>query len=192
MQDKQLYSVQDWLPFQKILNNGIIKLENSSYIKIIEIIPINFNLKSELEKESILNSYKLFLKTCNFDIQILIQSNKEDLSKYISKINSQKNKEKENIKKICDNYIQYIKKLNYNKKSSNKKFYIIIKNSQNKENKKTEEIIIEELNDNFYKIKECLARCGNIVKDISKREEAIEILYSFVNTRMYNNENYNM
>ena len=192
MQDKQLYSVQDWLPFQKILNNGIIKLENSSYIKIIEIIPINFNLKSELEKESILNSYKLFLKTCNFDIQILIQSNKEDLSKYISKINSQKNKEKENIKKICDNYIQYIKKLNYNKKSSNKKFYIIIKNSQNKENKKTEEIIIEELNDNFYKIKECLARCGNIVKDISKREEVIEILYSFVNTRMYNNENYNM
>lgn len=97
---QQKYSVQEWLPFQKILNNGIIKIENNLYIKIIEIVPINFNLKSELEKEAILNSYKIFLKTCNFDIQILIQSNKEDLSKHISKINSQKNIEKENIKKF--------------------------------------------------------------------------------------------
>lgn len=77
MKQEQLYSVQDWLPFQKILDNGIIKLEENLYVKIIQINPINFNLKSELEKEAILNSYKLFLKTCNFDIQILIQSNKE-------------------------------------------------------------------------------------------------------------------
>ena len=152
---QQKYSVQEWLPFQKILNNGIIKIENNLYIKIIEIVPINFNLKSELEKEAILNSYKIFLKTCNFDIQILIQSNKEDLSKHISKINSQKNIEKENIKKISENYIEYIK----------------------------------ELNDNYYKIKECLARCGNIVKDIPEKRKIIELLYSFVNRRIYSKEN---
>lgn len=189
MKQEQLYSVQDWLPFQKILDNGIIKIEENLYVKIIQINPINFNLKSELEKEAILNSYKLFLKTCNFDIQILIQSNKEDLSKHISKINSQKNIEKENIKKISENYISYIKKLNQNKKSSNKRFYIIIKNSKTHENIKTEEMIIEELNDNFYKIKECLARCGNVVKDISKKQEIISLLYSFINTRMYNDDN---
>ena len=189
MKQEQLYSVQDWLPFQKILDNGIIKIEENLYVKIIQINPINFNLKSELEKEAILNSYKLFLKTCNFDIQILIQSNKEDLSKHISKINSQKNIEKENIKKISENYIGYIKRLNQNKKSSNKRFYIIIKNSKTHENIKTEEMIIEELNDNFYKIKECLARCGNVVKDISKKQEIISLLYSFINKRMYNNDN---
>ena len=63
MKKEQIKSVQEWLPFENILDNGIIKLKNSSYIKIIEIIPINFNLKSELEKEAILNSYKIFLKT---------------------------------------------------------------------------------------------------------------------------------
>ena len=182
MQDKQLYSVQDWLPFQKILNNGIIKLENSSYIKIIEIIPINFNLKSELEKKAILNSYKIFLKSCNFDIQILIQSNKEDLSKYISKINSQKNKEKENIKEISNNYINYIKELNVNRKSSNKNFYIILKNEKIEN---IEENIIEELNEKYFKIKECLARCGNIVKDINEKEKIRNILISFINRRLY-------
>ena len=32
--NQQLYSVQDWLPFEKILDNGIIKIKNSFYIKI--------------------------------------------------------------------------------------------------------------------------------------------------------------
>ena len=95
MKRKQIQSVQEWLPFENLLENGIIKLKNSSYVKILKILPINFNLKSELEKESILNSYKIFLKTCNFNFQILIQSNKENLEKNISDINSQKNKEKE-------------------------------------------------------------------------------------------------
>ena len=89
MKNHQIDSVQNWLPYRKIFERGIIKLKNLSYIKIIKVIPINFNLKSDLEKQAILNSYKIFLKTCNFDIQILIQSNKEDLSKHISKIKEQ-------------------------------------------------------------------------------------------------------
>ena len=47
----------------------------------------------------ILNSYKIFLKTCDFNFQILIQSKKEDLSKHISNINCQKEKE-EKIEQI--------------------------------------------------------------------------------------------
>lgn len=185
MKKEQIKSVQEWLPFENILENGIIKLKNSSYIKIIEIIPINFNLKSELEKEAILNSYKIFLKTCNFDLQILIQSNKENLDKHISNINLQKKNEKENIKKIADNYINYIKELNQNKKSSNKNFYIVIKNPIENEKIEKEENIIEELNEKYFKIKECLARCGNVVKDINEKEKVKELLFSFINRRLY-------
>lgn len=186
MKQENIKSVQEWLPFETILENGIIKLKNSSYIKIIEIIPINFNLKSELEKEAILNSYKIFLKTCNFNLQILIQSNKENLEKHISNINFQKEKEKENIKEIADNYIQYIQELNQNKKSSNKNFYIVIKNTiENERIENIEENVIEELNDKYFKIKECLARCGNIVKDINKKEKVEELLISFINRRLY-------
>ena len=79
-------TLQEWLPIEKIYDNGIIKLKKNKYIKILKIIPINYNLKSNLEKESILNSYKIFLKTCNFNIQILIQSTKEDLSHHIFNI----------------------------------------------------------------------------------------------------------
>ena len=37
------------------MENGIIELKNKKFIKIIKIIPINYNLKSDLEKKAILN-----------------------------------------------------------------------------------------------------------------------------------------
>ena len=108
------------------------------------------------------------------------------MDKHISNINLQKNNEKENIKKIADNYIQYIKELNQNKKSSNKNFYIVIKNSvENEKIEKVEENIIEELNEKYFKIKECLARCGNVVKDINEKEKVKKLLFSFINRRLY-------
>lgn len=187
MKKQQFYSTQEWLPIHKILSKGIIKLKNDSYIKIIKVIPINYNLKSELEKEAILNSYKIFLKTCNFDIQILIQSNKEDLSKHISNIKRQMEKEEnEQILKLSENYINFIQKNNKDKKSSSKNFYIIIKNSNQKES--LEEIIINDLNEKYFKIKECLSRCGNIVQEYDEKKEIIETLRSFLNVRNYINK----
>ncbi len=177
---KQIESVQEWLPYEYFLENGMIQLKNKAYIKILQVSPINFNLKTELEKEAILNSYKIFLKTCNFNFQIIIQSSKEDLKTHIQYIESRADSLK--IKKISQNYMEYIKNLNQNKKSSSKKFYIILKKS--KENQ-IEKMIEEELNEEYFKIKECLARCGNIVKDISTKQEAKEIIFSFLNKRMY-------
>ena len=51
MQKEKNVSLQDWLPFDIILDKGIIRLKNNDYIKIIKIVPINYNLKSDLEKE---------------------------------------------------------------------------------------------------------------------------------------------
>ena len=177
-------SVQDWINIEKIQNNGIIKIKNK-YIKILKIIPINFNLKSTLEKESILSSYKIFLKTCNFDIQILIQSNKENLQNNITNIkNNLKKENKEYLNNIANDYINFINKINSLKTSSSKDFYIIISNSKNIENN-SEEIINDELNEKFLKIKECLSRCGNNVININNKKEIQELLYSFLNTRIY-------
>ena len=184
---KKINSVQSWLPFEEILDNGIIKLKNCTYIKIIKVIPINFNLKSNLEKEAILNSYKIFLKTCNFDIQILIQSNKEDLSKHISKVKEKTKNEKENIKILSNKYIKFIQNMNIDKKSSSKNFYIVVKEiEQNKKQKNSidsEKIIFDKLKDKYFNIKECLSRCGNIVMEISEKDQTEKILYSFFNSR---------
>ena len=94
---EKIITTQDWIPIEKINENGIIKLINNKFIKIMKVNPINFNLKSNLEKDAILNSYKIFLKTCNFDIQILIQSKKEDLTNHIEKIKINSQNEIKNI-----------------------------------------------------------------------------------------------
>ena len=188
--DKKI-NIEEWLPIDKIFNNGIIKTKDRKYIKIIKVYPINYNLKTDLEKKSILNSYKIFLKTCNFDIQILIQSNKEDLSKHILKIKENiKNTKNKNLEKISIDYIKYIEKINLSKKSSSKSFYLIIQNEMKKieNNKKYNiEIIKNDLQEKYFKIKECLLRCGNLVTEISDIDECNKIIYSFINTRKYLN-----
>ena len=187
---KENISVQEWIPIEQFLNNGIIKMKNNIFIKIIKIYPINYNLKSELEKKSILNSYKTFLKTCNFDIQILIQSNKENLSDHINKIRKQMKKEENlnnfNINNFSKKYIDFINKKNKEKNSSSKNFYILIKSQENIENQP--KAIIQDLKDNYLKIKDSLSRCGNNVEEIKNIEELKDIYFSFFNVKKYLNK----
>lgn len=163
---------------------GIIFYRNS-FIKILKINPINYDLKSNLEKEAILNSYRNFLKTCDFNFQILIQSKKEDISKTISQIKNITEKN-EKIKEISEKYIKYITQMNEQKNSSSKNFYIIIKKKVDILGKGIEDFLnqegkaIEYLNDGYFKIKENLSRCGNQVSEINSKEEVIDIFKSFI------------
>jgi hypothetical protein len=183
---KMVSPVQEWLPFERILDDGIIVFKKK-YVKIIRVIPINYDLKSNLEKEAILNSYKLFLKVCDFDIQIVVQSRKENLNSYISQIENQIKKEESNkLEEISKSFIEYIKKQNTLKNSSSKNFYIIV--SFNNENSNIEKdinlkLVRDNLKDKFLKIKDALSRCGNQVLDINTKKEVEEILYSFYNFR---------
>ena len=187
MKKNKINSVQKWLFLDSFLEDGFVKLKDGSYIKIIKVQPINYNLKSSLEKEAILNSYKIFLKTCGFYMQILIQTNKEDLSKHIKKINFQTNKEKNKIiSYISNNYIEYIKKINKEKISSSKNFYIVLKEKNiEKEEQKTSDILKERLNEKYFKIKECLSRCGNIAIQCDSKEETKRVFKSFLNVKEF-------
>ena len=79
-----------------------------------------------------------------------------------------------------------IKTLNQEKKSSSKNFYIILKYKNNdKELEEIEELATEDLNDKYFKIKDCLSRCGNIIVDINNKKESKNILFSFLNSRKY-------
>ena len=179
-------TVQEWLPIENIYKDGIVKLKNNKLIKILKVSPINYNLKSDLEKEAILNSYKVFLKTCNFDIQILIQSSKEDLSSHIKNIQKNVNKKGNNyLKDIAQNYINYIQEINLTRKSASKNFYIILSNQINKKIDilESEEIIKNDLKEKYFKVKECLSRSGNLVSELSNSKEVENLFFSLLNTR---------
>ena len=128
-----------------------------------------------------MNAYKIFLKTCNFDMQILIQSKREDLSKHLKNIKDISEKENNKIiKQYSEKYMEFINKKNNKNKSASKNIYIIIKNNF----ANLEENIIQELNEKYFKIKDCLSRCGNVVFECNK-EETKNILFSFFNLKVF-------
>ena len=163
--------------FEKIFSNGIIKTKDC-YLKLLKVYPINYNLKSSLEKEAILNSYRLFLKTCNFDIQILVQSKKEDLSYHLKKISDLKiNNEKMNMYR--NSYIEYLRKVSLENKSSNKEFYIVLKQPIEGENISFEnslQIAENKIFENFMKVKDTISRTGVIVKQIDSEQDVLNLL----------------
>lgn len=177
MKFEQIPDVQKWLPFERILEKGIIKLKDSSYIKVLKVNPINYNLKSDLEKQAILNSYKNFFKSFNLNLQILIQSRKEDLNQNLKIL-----KDNNNFKDIKEKYIEYINELNKISKSSSKVFYLIIKEYPSEKN---EQLIIKELQNNFKIVKDLLLRCGNVVSEYTQENEIVELLYSFFNPNKF-------
>ena len=42
-----------------------------------------------------------------------------------------------------------------------------------------------DLKEKYFKIKECLSRCGNDVIELNEKEEIIKIFYSLLNTRNF-------
>ena len=114
-------SFKNWLGIETIYENGIIENNKKEYILILKIIPINFNLKSEIEKEVILNNYKKIFSNLEIEIQIFIKN---------KKINLEKNKKyiiENNNSIISKQYINYLETLNNNKKTTNKEYYLILK-----------------------------------------------------------------
>ena len=169
MFSKKINSIQIWFGIDDILENGTIITKENSRVKILKVEPINFFLRSEMEKEVVLNSYKNIFKSINFDIQIIIQSTKEDLS---SNINYIKSKEISN-KKLLNQYIEYIESLNQIKKSNNKNFYLVVKEVSEQNS----------INEKISKIQDLLERCGNRSSVVNSKEELIKIIETFYKIR---------
>lgn len=86
-----------------------------------------------MEKLAILEAYKNFLNNSNFNIQILIKTQKENLEKIYSKLNeaqflnySKNSKINDNILNLKNHYINHLQYLNNNFNITNKKYYLII------------------------------------------------------------------
>lgn len=72
-------------PVEKI-ENGICYLRDKRYIKIIEVEPINFLLRSVREQRNIIYSYMSYLKISPVRMQIKVISKKADISNHLDKI----------------------------------------------------------------------------------------------------------
>ena len=77
--------VSSYLPIRQV-KNGVILTTDNRYIKLIEILPINFLLRSSAEQRNIVMSFMSYLKIAPVKMQFKIISKKADIAEYIEKI----------------------------------------------------------------------------------------------------------
>lgn len=106
--------------------------KSKSKLAILEVIPMNFMLKTEEEKESIIITFQKFLNSLDFPIQIHISSNPISLSEHLRYTNKQVQKKKDkSLKKLIDSYCNFVKSSIKDNNIQNRNFYIIIQEKDN-------------------------------------------------------------
>ena len=78
-------TLYDLLPIEKI-ENGILHTTDDRYIKILEIEPINFLLRSPREQRSVIYSFASLLKVSPVRLQFKSFSRKADVNAYLDKL----------------------------------------------------------------------------------------------------------
>ena len=82
---EKLEFVQDYLPI-KDLKNGIIETADGRYIKILEVDPINFTLRSDEEQFNIISSFASWLKISPMRLQFKSITRKADSDRHIAMV----------------------------------------------------------------------------------------------------------
>ena len=82
---KPKVSTQSYLDIAEIRNDVVI-LKDGTLRAVVLVSSINFNLKSEDEQQAIIGSYTSFLNSFDYPLQIVIQSRRLKIDKYVAKL----------------------------------------------------------------------------------------------------------
>jgi hypothetical protein len=181
--EKEKKTVKDWVPVKDV-KDGIIHLKNGMYIKILEIIPVNFKLKSRAEKKMLLYNYRSFLKGCKFPMQISIQCRKANIEPHIDRMKQFLEVEKNiNVRNMINGYIKLVSEIGL-QGTITRRYYIIysyiapygVANSGYND-------VLKQMKDKQMLIKDYLTACGNEVIENCDTEFQINVLYSYLNKK---------
>ncbi len=178
---KSINPISNYLPLNKV-QNGVIYTDDGRYIKIVEILPINFLLRNTKEQNNIIYSFISFLKIAPMKAQFKILSKKSDISKHLNKVKLQiENETDENCIKLQKDYENLIKNLS-SREGITRRFFLIFEYETLYNVKKGNEEIeaLSELETMTNTIKSYLANCGNELI-VGEDDFAIEIFYSLLN-----------
>lgn len=113
-----------YIPLKQV-KNGIIQTSDNRFVKIVEVLPINFLLRSSSEQRSIILSFMSYLKIAPPNIQLKVLSRKADIQEYIDKIHEEAEKETdERCKILQEDYAELIKSLGM-KEAITRRFFLI-------------------------------------------------------------------
>lgn len=126
MATKNPNSTQSTLQLSEVRDNMVIMIDGSMRA-VVTCRSINFDLMSDREREGVEYSYQNFLNSLNFPVQILIRSQRVDISQYLDKlVASRRTQDNMLLGVLMDDYINYIDVLSQEANIMEKTFYIVI------------------------------------------------------------------
>lgn len=125
-QKTTLPSTQQYMEIAEIRSDMLLMKDGSIRVVLLAS-SINFSLKSAEEQEGIVSQYVNFLNFIDFPLQIVVQSRKLNIDKYLTDIAAKEKTQANELLRIqTKEYVQYIKELVELGDIMSKKFYIVV------------------------------------------------------------------
>lgn len=175
-------TLEDYLPIDKIAN-GVIYTTDHRYVKILEIEPINFLLRSAREQQGIIFSFISYLKISPVKLQIKMISKKADINKHLEQSRLEMERESDpNCRQLQKDYIQFVRQLS-SREAVSRRFFLIFEYEPFNVNRKVEEKeILAALETAAQTAKTFLYQCGNDVLVHDNEDEfTTDVLYTLLN-----------
>ena len=183
--------VQDFLPVREI-RNGIIETTDDRYVKIIEILPINFLLRSSEEQYNIISSFASWLKISPMKLQFKSVSRKADSDKHVAMVREELSREEnQQCRQLGEEYLRLIKDVG-NKEALSRRFFLIFQYEPPAGKRSSGESyadIYGMIQTAVQNAKTYFMQCGNaIVQPEDEDAFTAEVLYMFFNRSSCVNE----
>lgn len=119
-------STQEYLELADIRDDLVVMVDGSVAL-ILKVAAVNFGLLSEREQEAIVYAYAGMINSLNFTIQIVVRSQKKDISHYLKLLEDEEKKQTNLLlKNQITNYRKFITETVKENKVLDKKFYVVI------------------------------------------------------------------
>jgi hypothetical protein len=182
--EERLEFTQDFIPVKDI-RHGIIETTDHRYIKILEIEPINFMLRSDEEQFGIISSFASWLKISPARLQFKSITRKADSDRHINMIREELAQENNPAcKRQGEEYIRFIKEIG-SREALTRRFFLIFQYEEIRKGDSSDYAqVLGTMQTIEQNARAYFLQCGNtIVQPSDPDEAAAEILYQFFNRR---------
>lgn len=171
----------EYLPIEKI-ENGIIYTKDHRYVKIIEVVPINFLLRSAREQRSIIYSFISYLKISPVKIQFKVLTKRADINKHVEIVHQEMERETDpHCRDLQEDYLKLIGRLG-SREATTRRFFIAFEyESVGRRNANEEADAVSSLQIAARTAVNYLKQCGNEVLTPENEDEfTVDVLYNIL------------
>ena len=170
-----------YLPISKI-ENGIIYTKDRRYVKVVEVVPINFLLRSAREQRGIIYSFVSYLKISPMKLQFKVLTRRADTGRHVAAVRKEMAQEdNEQCRLMQEDYLQFVQQISSREAVTRRFFLIFQYEPWDARRGDDEEEAISQLQGAVHTASNYLRQCGNeVIIPENEDEFTVEVLYNLL------------